>query len=204
MTSVRDLLRDADPLRHESSRLDVARERLRQAVAARALDDAPPRHDRLRSPVALLIAAAVIAAAIVTVSSPIWSRGDVAVHAAVRFEVRLAEDHPAPGLRETPIAGSDRVVYLHQEPIVTNADIARGRVVQGDSASRFGVAVELTEAGGQKMRQATADHVGRPIAILIDGQVVAVPVLRSPVGASALLSGDYSKAEAERIVHGIK
>ena len=108
-----------------------------------------------------------------------------------------------PGLREARIAGSDLVVYLHQEIIVTNDEIAQSSVVQGAGPSRFGINVQFNTAGTQKMRQATASHVGRPVAILIDGEVVAAPVLRSPISTSAVISGNYTKAEAETIVNGI-
>ena len=117
--------------------------------------------------------------------------------------MRLAEESPTAGLREARISGSDCVVYLHQEIIVTNGDIAQSRVVQGDGASRFGVGVEFTAAGAQKMRQATASHIGKPVAVLIDGEVVTAPVLRSPISTLAVISGDYTRAEAERIVNGI-
>ncbi len=101
------------------------------------------------------------------------------------------------------MAGSDRVVYLHEEIIVTNDDIAQSRVIQGDGPSHFGVGVEFTATGARKMREATAGHVGRPVAILIDGGVVMAPVLRAPISGSAVISGDFTKAEAERIVNGI-
>ena len=55
----------------------------------------------------------------------------------------------------------------------------------------------------RKMRQATANHVGRPMAILIDGVVVMAPVLRVRISTSAVISGDLTQAEAERIVNGI-
>ena len=117
--------------------------------------------------------------------------------------MRLAEDHQAADLQEARVSGSDHVVYLHQEVIVTNGDIGQSRVVNGNDSSHFGVGVEFNEAGAQKMRQATANHVGRPMAILIDGVVVMAPVLRARISTSAVISGDLTQAEAERIVNGI-
>ena len=38
------------------------------------------------------------------------------------------------------------------------------------------------------------------MAILLDGRVVAAPVVRSPIGRSALLTGNFTRAEAEAIV----
>jgi preprotein translocase subunit SecD len=204
MKTISDLLRDADPLRHEPRRLEGERDRLLQAVVSATSDVAAPSRAWFRTPAVLLAIATLAILAIVAVGSQIWPQGGAALQAAaVRFEVRLAEDHQAADLQEARVSGSDRVVYLHQEVIVTNGDIAQSRVVNGNDSSHFGVGVEFNEAGAQKMRQATANHVGRPMAILIDGAVVMAPVLRARISTSAVISGDLTQAEAERIVNGI-
>ena len=123
--------------------------------------------------------------------------------AAVRFEVRLAETTPTLDLQPARVAGSDRVIYLHREAIVTNDDIATARVVPGSAPSQFHVAVTFTPAGGERMRAATADHLGRPLALLIDGEVVLAPTLRSVVSTEALLTGNYTREEADRVATGM-
>jgi hypothetical protein len=203
MNTVEHVLRDADPLRHEPRQPEGERERLRQAVVAAASDVAVPSSARLRGPAALAIAIAAVVIGIAIAGATIWSRGGTTLQAAVRFEVRLAEDHPVAGLREARVAGSDRVVYLHEEIVVTNADIEGSRVIPGDQPSHFGVGLAFNAAGAEKMRLATENHLGRPIALLIDGDVVFAPVLRGQIGASAVISGDFTQAEAERIVNGI-
>ena len=100
------------------------------------------------------------------------------------------------------LADSGRMIYLHPETIVTNDDIAQSWATE-DGPDRFGVSVELLEAGAQRMRQATAAHIGRPVAILIDGQVVMAPVVRSAIGNSAMITGHFTRAEAARIADGI-
>ncbi len=65
------------------------------------------------------------------------------------------------------------------------------------------VSVQLLPDGAQRMRQATAAHVGRPMAILIDGEVVTAPTVRSAVSDSAWINSDYTQAEAQRIADGI-
>ena len=72
-------------------------------------------------------------------------------------------------------------MYLHQEIIVTNDDISDSQVIDGETPSRFGVAVTFNAAGAEKMRQATARHVGELFAILIDGEVITAPRLRAPI-----------------------
>ena len=204
MSALRDILRDADPLRHEPGLAEAERARLRQAVVAAASHVTTPTSSSWsRSSLALMAALVLIVAGILAIGSQIWSRGGTTLQAAIRFEVRLAEDQPGLDLREARVDGSDRVVYLHEEIIVTNEDIAQSRVVRGDGPSSYGVGVQFSAAGAEKMRHATAGHIGRPLAILIDGEVVTAPVLRSPISRSAVISGDYTKAEAERIVDGI-
>ena len=201
MKTVSDILRDADPLRHEPHRPE-GRDRLREAILAAASGVRVSSSAGVRRPLVLVAAIALLVVGI-AIGSKMWSGGGAALQAAVRFEVRLAEAQPTLGLRPTRIAGTDRVVYIHPEIVVTNDDISQSRVIQGNAPSRFGVAVEFTAAGVDKMRRATAGHIGGPIVILIDGDVVAAPTLRSPISTSAVISGDFTKAEAERIANGM-
>jgi preprotein translocase subunit SecD len=53
------------------------------------------------------------------------------------------------------------------------------------------------------MRQATEAHVGRPVAVLIDGRVVIAPVVRAPIKESATITGSFTRAEAQSIADGI-
>jgi preprotein translocase subunit SecD len=53
------------------------------------------------------------------------------------------------------------------------------------------------------MRAATGGHIGKPVAILLDGQMVMAPVVKASLGASAEITGNFTKAQAERIVEGI-
>jgi hypothetical protein len=62
---------------------------------------------------------------------------------------------------------------------------------------------QFLPSGAQRIRQATAAHIGRPVAILIDGRVVMAPVVRSPIRDSAMITGRFTQAEAERIADGI-
>jgi preprotein translocase subunit SecD len=133
----------------------------------------------------------------------IWMHGTTTVLAAVRFEVRLAEDVPIPGLVVARLADSGRVIYLHPEIVVSNDDIAQSWVSE-DGPNQFLIAVQLLPSGAERMRHATTAHVGRPVAFVIDGSVVMAPVVRAPIGDAAVISGDYTRAEAERIADGMR
>jgi hypothetical protein len=204
MTKLRDMLGAADPLRHERQPAQVRRDRLRNTVVTVASHDYPPVM-RARDPmvVPVLVTFAAIMIVIVIIAS-MWSHSGSLAQAAIRFEVRLAEDRPAPGLRAARVARSNRTVYLHPEIVVTNTDIASSRVIPGGSPSQFGIDVQLNSAGAEKMRQATMSHLGKPVAILIDGNVVIAPNIKSAIGAAAVITGDYTQADAQRIAGGMR
>jgi preprotein translocase subunit SecD len=146
---------------------------------------------------------ALILVLISALGSHIWLPLVGDVQGAVRFEVRLAEDKPAPGLRESKVQDSGRTVYLHSEVIVDNGDIATARIIPDSNPSQYAIDLKFIESGADKMRKASGNHIGKPMAILLDGQVVMAPTLRSPIGDSAVVTGHFTRAEAERIVNGI-
>jgi hypothetical protein len=203
MKAVINLLEAADPIRHGGGATDHHRARLRQAIlSARSSSDAQvPSHVRRRTVLAIVAGSLVIAAVLAT---SMKFAGVPVLQAAVRFEVRLAEDEAGPGLRAARVANSPRTVYLHPEVVVTNDDIAQSSVIPGNQPSQFWIDVRLKAAGASRMRDATRNHLGKPVAILIDGDVVTAPTLKSPIGDAAVISGDYTQSDAQRIANGVR
>lgn len=202
MKTVRELLQDADPLRDDPRASATDREHIRAAVLAAARTSAAPHgHSFVSRRFAIL--AVVAAATGAAVMGPRFWSGAATLHAAaVRFEARLAETAPTLDLQPVKI-DPNRTIYLHREAIVTNDDIAAARVVPGNAPGQFHVAVTFTPTGAERMRAATAEHIGRLLALLIDGQVVMAPTIRSVVSAEALLTGNYTQEEADRIANGM-
>jgi preprotein translocase subunit SecD len=71
------------------------------------------------------------------------------------------------------------------------------------SSSGFSVGVTFTPRGAEKILRATSNHVGKSVAILIDGQVVASPSLKSAIRSSAEINGNFTPLDAERIANGM-
>jgi hypothetical protein len=204
MKKISELLRDADPLANEPMPSSGQRHFRRQAVLA-AASSAPAHSGRAsHSKMALLGSVALLVLIVAFLGARMWSPSVSNVQAAVRFEVRLAEDNPGPGLREAKMSDSSRPVYLHNKIIVTNSDISAVRVIESGSPSQYSVGVEFTASGAEKMRAATAAHIGKPMAILLDGQVAMAPVIRSPISTFALITGHFTKTQAENLASGIR
>jgi preprotein translocase subunit SecD len=125
------------------------------------------------------------------------------LHAQTRLDIRLAETQPGEGLTEAIVDHLDRKVYLHDSSIITNADVVAARVVAPPDAPTLSVAISLTPDAAARMESATRDHQGRPLAILVNGTVVSAPVLRGVIRQDAMISGNFTRPEAEAIVAGL-
>ena len=199
MRTVSDLICYSDPLGHEPMWSPQERQGVRQNVL-RSATDVMPTIPLFRQP---LVVAIVMSCLVVVAAAALLPRlwlSPVLAQASVRFEIRLAEESPASGLQ--PSTGARGTIYLHRDAIVTNIDIAAARVIAG-SPSGFGVEVTFAPNAAERILRATRLHVGKPIAILIDGRVVASPSLKSAFSSSAVINGDFARVDAERIANGM-
>ena len=194
--NVGEVLRDVDPVRHEGVPSD-GRDAMRRKVldaAARAVLVGSVGHVFSRR--RLLIGAS----AVVLVAVGIWSRAGVS--AAVQFEIRVAGDDASSGFVEMTLPSGKRV-YVANDAVVTNDDVQSAAVVHLD-ADGFGVRVEFTPEGAQKMFAATSGNIGGRLAVLINDEIVMAPTIRAAVSNIALITGHYSEEAAERIAKGIQ
>jgi hypothetical protein len=204
MKTMTELLHDADPVLHEPITSLEQRDYVRNAMLAAASGEHSRFRPGARSSVAPMVVLGFAVIVVLFLAERMLSPFASNVYAAVvQFELKLAEDKPAAGLRESKVPGTDGSVYLHSEDIVTNIDISRAYIIQPDRSSQYNVGVEFTSSGAEKIRAATAKNIGKKVAILLDGQVVMAATIRAPIGKSAVISGDLSRPEAERIVKGI-
>jgi TonB family protein len=145
-----------------------------------------------------------IAGATTEARSPMLSRPAGLQSARVvlhQFEIRLAEFSPGPALVPAVVQGSNVPVYVHASVLATQADVRRAAVVEKDG--RVAVDVEFTPTAAERLAAGTQDHVGKPVAIILDGRVVAAPVIRRAMGGTAMITGTYTRAEAEAIAVGM-
>ena len=199
MTTIGELLAAGDPLRDKLVPDPVVRDAMRRRVVAAAGTVAPSRQTPSRRAFVWASAAALVMAGVAT--GPAWWPGSGTAHAAVTFEVRLAEPGPRSGLRAVVDVAGTSTVYVDPQIVVANGDIARTRVVPVGTG--FGVEIVFTDGGAAKMRAATAGNVGRLLAVVVDGRVLASPRITSPIDGVGILGGKYTKDEAGRIAVGL-
>jgi preprotein translocase subunit SecD len=132
------------------------------------------------------------------------------------LELKLVESGPAPdqatllqpyngqvpadmqvvqGPSEIP-GDTSRVFYLvRRVPLVTGRDLRNARP-SIDEFNQPMVNFSLNSDGVAKFSRATAENVGRQLAIVLDGQVMSAPTIEGPIpGAEARITGRFTQQE---------
>ena len=88
--------------------------------------------------------------------------------------------------------------YIRRKAQLTGRDIVSARVDR-DEVGRTAVAFKLSSKGGSAMRRMSGQNIGRQLAIILDGELISVPVLKSEIGRFGQISGNFTSAEAKRL-----
>jgi preprotein translocase subunit SecD len=83
---------------------------------------------------------------------------------------------------------------------LTGAELKSSDVAFDQTTGKPMVTLEFTPEGGQKFSDLTAKNIGKPLAIILDTQVISAPLVQDQItGGSAQITGDFSLEEAKRL-----
>ena len=119
------------------------------------------------------------------------------------IEFRLASFTPQSGWQERKLQNSQQTIYLADAVIIAAADIALANAgfTEDGMPSVF---ITMTESGRKKFAVATGRSIGKPIAIVVNGQVLSAPVVRETIdGGRVMLTGMATAREAKEIADGL-
>jgi preprotein translocase subunit SecD len=92
-------------------------------------------------------------------------------------------------------------LLLREIPIVSGAELADAQVDFDVSTNEPIVTLQFDAAAAHKLGVFTESNIGRPFAIVLDGQVISHPVIREPILAGkAQVSGGFTIELARRLV----
>ncbi len=109
---------------------------------------------------------------------------------------QLAMGQTAKGMEGTP---RYELYVLEGTPWLTEVDIANASVESNDWGDVY-VSVEFTERGKTVFASETGNHVGRKLAIMVDGEVMSAPVIKEmiPGGRAQITLGSASPGDKLR------
>jgi len=84
---------------------------------------------------------------------------------------------------------------------LTGADLSSARV--GFDQQKSGkplIQLQFSQEGGEKFEKITSENIGKPLAIILDNEVVSAPVIQETIsGGQAAISGDFSLEKAKKL-----
>jgi len=123
--------------------------------------------------------------------------------AKAKLEFRIAKSEKTDGYEEAKVG--DQTIWLARRAAITDADVESAKVVpiEKDGVTRHQIEVALTVAGGEKMKQITGNNEGSMLAIVVDGKVLSAPIIKARIGDRAVITANFTKAEAENLAKRI-
>jgi hypothetical protein len=103
---------------------------------------------------------------------------------------------------DSPINIQDKNVKLENNPSLTFKDILEAKKTYRNSVdTKAEISITLTKEGARKFHLLTKENIGKPIAIVIEKQIVSMPVVQSEImGGKLNISGDFSEKEIDRMI----
>jgi preprotein translocase subunit SecD len=117
--------------------------------------------------------------------------------------VRVTSDPgDAPGPRNViyPSMDDPNLFYIvDQSPVVTGEQLVDAQPAL-DQNNRPAVNFRFNPAGGRAFGLYTAENIGNPFAIVLDGQVVSAPTIQSHIpGGSGIITGRFTVEDTSRL-----
>ena len=115
---------------------------------------------------------------------------------------RTTDAAATPGLDEVvyPSMDEDGVYYvLERRAVVTGEQLVDSQPTF-DQNGLPAVSFRFNPAGGAAFGRYTADNIGKPFAIVLDGEVISAPVIQSHIpGGSGIITGNFTPEDSTRL-----
>jgi preprotein translocase subunit SecD len=115
---------------------------------------------------------------------------------------RTADAGVQPGLDEVAYPSLDEpgVTYVLERRAVVSGDQLVDSQPSFDQNGQPAVSFRFNAAGGAAFGAYTAQNIGNPFAIVLDGEVISAPVIRAHIaGGSGIISGNFTPEESARL-----
>jgi preprotein translocase subunit SecD len=111
-----------------------------------------------------------------------------------------ADDHAGVGNEILPSLDEEGVFYiLESAPVVTGEDLVDAQPTF-DQNGRPAVSFRFNPSGARKFGDYTAENIGSPFAIVLDGEVISAPVIQSHIpGGSGIITGRFTVEESTQL-----
>ena len=130
--------------------------------------------------------------------------------ASSREELMDKYDHELPD-GTVIVSGSSRgsnnkMFYLVPDIATVSGKLFKNAKVDfgGEFKTDLCVHFEFDDEGGKRFHELTSRNIGKPLAIVLDGEIVQVATINSAIGKSGLIQGNFQAEEANTLAKLLK
>ena len=104
-----------------------------------------------------------------------------------------------PGSQLMDSVNDDEPGYVVEKRVMVSGEMLETASAAFDQNGRPSVNFQLNAAGGRKFGRVTGENIGRPFAIILDGQVVSAPVIQAQIFTNGQITGTFSVEETQEL-----
>lgn len=83
---------------------------------------------------------------------------------------------------------------------LTGSDLKRARVEFSRQTGEPIIALQFNKQGAEKFEKLTEKNIGKPLAIVLDGQIITSPIVQQKItGGNAVITGNFSLEQAKKL-----
>ena len=105
----------------------------------------------------------------------------------------------------TPSANENNIKLVDKPSLTFNDILEVKKTCINKDIQQYEIDIILKTEGARKFYKLTKDNIGKPIAIVIEKQIVTMPIVRSEIiGGKVSISGVYSETEIDKMIEKLK
>jgi preprotein translocase subunit SecD len=121
------------------------------------------------------------------------------------FQMRLVIEHPSADSEQLICQSTNEQTgqilvekLAVQKKVLLNQTALKSAVVSTNSQGHRQIDFSLTPKGKEQFAEITRENIGKRLAIVIDGQLITAPVIRSPItDGKGQITGNFTEQEAK-------
>lgn len=129
-----------------------------------------------------------------------YTRND---QSSAKVELRVAESEAREGTTKAVVERKELEVFLCPEVLLKGTDIKNAQVAVFEQHG-WGVMVEFTPQGTERLRDVTTKNVGKMLVLVVEERVVMAAKISKPIPDGQIaITGKFTSEEADRLARQI-
>lgn len=121
------------------------------------------------------------------------------VDTSITPQEAISRGRVPPGSVLLPSDKNDGISYVIEKRVMVSGEMLDSATASFDQNNRPSVSFTLNASGAKRFGRVTGTNIGRPFAIILDGQVVSAPTIQGQIFGSGQITGAFTVAETNEL-----